>query len=191
MTSSGLFAKFTLESVSQMANINATEQRRIRSDLIDQFPDLSEEQWEEILPKKSDVTLVRCHNAVHIVTILGPNSEALFFQHHSGDFIPHLRLLHKYPFMLPNRHTVDIGGCKFVVSGANVMCPGLTSEGGTIGEDIDSDSIVAIYIEGKKHAVAVGKTTMSSEDIAKINKGVCIENIHHLGDGLWMNYRLN
>ena len=35
------------------------------------------------------------------------------------------RLLHQYPFMLPHQR-VDKGAIKFVLSGANIMCPGLT-----------------------------------------------------------------
>jgi PUA domain protein len=43
----------------------------------------------------------------------------------------------------------------------------------------------SFYIEGKKHAIAVGTTTMTSEDIMKINKGVAVETVHYLQDGLW------
>lgn len=59
--------------------------------------------------------------------------------------------------------------------------------------------------EGKEHALAIGKTTMSSEDMwvmiffknllnisfnlfyfrSKVNKGIGVENIHYLNDGLW------
>ncbi|EPY28593.1 hypothetical protein STCU_01697 [Strigomonas culicis] len=67
------------------------------------------------------------------------------------------------------------------------MCPGLTSEGGAICPDTEEGDVVAVYIEGKEHAVAVGMMLMSSDDIARVNKGPCIENVHHLGDGLWMN----
>ena len=45
--------------------------------------------------------------------------------------------------------------------------------------------IVGIYIEGKVHAVAIGIMEMSSEDIIKINKGLAIKTVHHLGDALW------
>ena len=39
--------------------------------------------------------------------------------------------------------------------------------------------------EGKQHALCVGTTTMSSDDIAKKNKGIGVENCHYLNDGLW------
>lgn len=39
--------------------------------------------------------------------------------------------------------------------------------------------------EGKQHALCVGIATLSSNDIAKKNKGIAIENCHYLNDGLW------
>jgi PUA domain protein len=47
----------------------------------------------------------------------------------------------------------------------------------------------AIFAEGKEHALAVGIMKMSSDDIKSLNKGIGIEIIHFLNDGLWcMDY---
>ncbi|KAL3211937.1 hypothetical protein MRX96_008198 [Rhipicephalus microplus] len=46
-------------------------------------------------------------------------------------------------------------------------------------------TVVAIMAEGKQHSLAVGFTTMSTDDIASINKGIGVENVHYLNDGLW------
>ena len=53
---------------------------------------------------------------------------------------------------------------QFVFNGADIMCPGLTSAGATIEDEADEGAVVAIYAEGKEHALAVGLTTMSTED---------------------------
>lgn len=97
--------------------------------------------------------------------------------------MPTLKLLHKYPFFVQMQQ-VDKGAIRFVLSGANIMCPGLTSPGAemTVAE---KGTVVAIMAEGKEHALAIGLTALSSDDIAKINKGVGIENCHYLNDGLW------
>lgn len=67
------------------------------------------------------------------------------------------------------------------------MCPGLTSKGAQLPEDVEyeKDQIVAVYAEGKEHALAIGKLVMSTQDIKNINKGIAIELITYLGDGLW------
>lgn len=190
MTSNGLFKRFDRAAVTQLAASRATEQRTVRKELADQFPAL-DPYWEAILPKKQDIMLVHTGDNVVLVALvpekgLTEGVSILFFRHHDGPYLPSLRLLHQYPIMMTHlTHRVDIGGCKFVVSGSNVMCPGLTSPGGSVGPGIPRGAPVAIYIEGKKHAVAVGITLMSSDEIVKINKGHCIENVHHLGDGLW------
>lgn len=176
-----------METISQLAATRQSDQRKIRAQLEEQFTALTPDDWEELIPKKAEIMLVKCHDAVNLVVLVHPDTgkkHVLFFQHHDGVFFPHLKVLHRYPMLLP-AHQVDIGGCKFVVSGANVMCPGLTSKGGRIGEDINEGDPVAVYIEGKKHAVAVGFALMDSADIKKINKGNCIDNVHHMGDGLW------
>jgi len=58
------------------------------------------------------------------LVILG--EEPLFFAARDDPWLPTLRLLHKYPLMM-NRLRVDTGAIKFVLSGANIMSPGLTS----------------------------------------------------------------
>lgn len=97
--------------------------------------------------------------------------------------MPTLRLYHKYPVFLPKLQ-VDKGAIRFVLSGANIMCPGLTSPGAFMNP-VDKGTVVAIMAEGKEHCLAIGMTTLSTEDIARINKNVGVENVHYLLDGLW------
>ncbi len=47
------------------------------------------------------------------------------------------------------------------------------------------DEPVAIYAEGKEHAMAVGLCKMSTKDMREINKGIGVESVHYLNDGLW------
>eukprot|EP00796_Vickermania_ingenoplastis_P004881 gene4881-3500_t len=185
LSSADLFKKFTLQNVAQIASSSHKDQAEVRRALMEQFPSL-EPYWEEIMPKKRDIFIIRCQGQIHCIALVSPQPEVLFFNHHDGPYFPHLKLLHKYPFMLES-HQLDIGGCKHIVSGANVMCRGLTSAGGVVAPDIPAGAVIAIYIEGKNHAVAVGTTLLSSDEIKDKNEGVCIENVHHLGDGLWMN----
>lgn len=59
----------------------------------------------------------------------------------------------------------DKGAIPFVLSGANVMCPGLTSAGGEMPEDLPAGTPVAIMAEGKEHAMAIGVLTLSTDDM--------------------------
>lgn len=72
------------------------------------------------------------------------------------------------PHMLPKMQ-VDRGAVKFVMSGAQIMCKGLTSPGGKLDMSVNKGQIVAVTVEGKEHALGVGITAMSSADMyAKI-----------------------
>lgn len=116
-------------------------------------------------------------------------NQPLFFSTRDGGWFPTLRILHQYPDMMPRLRT-DKGAIKFVLSGANIMAPGLTSPGATLHDEVEAETPVAIYAEGKEHAMAVGWTQMSTAGMREINKGIAVENLHHLLDRLWKTPRL-
>jgi PUA domain protein len=68
------------------------------------------------------------------------------------------------PDILPHVQ-VDRGAIKFVMQGANIMCPGVTSPGGQLPPDLAADTIVAVMAEGKQLALAVGLMKMSSQEM--------------------------
>jgi PUA domain protein len=181
LDSENMFKKFDeKESISGMLQLKSSVQKGIRTKLVESYPHL-EGFIDTILPKKDALRIVKCHD--HIEIIVNSAGELLFFRHREGQWMPTLRLFHKYPFFLPMQQ-VDKGAIRFVLSGANIMCPGLTSPGAKMTE-VPKDTVVAIMAEGKQHALAIGKTTLSTDDIAKINKGIGVENCHYLNDGLW------
>ncbi|SCV71624.1 BQ2448_3212 [Microbotryum intermedium] len=135
-------------------------------------------------PKKSQITLVKCREHISILAL---NGEPLFFQHFDGPYYPTLKVLHKYPGMLP-KVGVDRGAIKFVLSGSNIMCPGLTSPTAYLPPteaNIPVGQPVAVHAYGKEEALAIGLTAMSTDDIRSINKNIGVENVTYLGDDLW------
>eukprot|EP00386_Alphamonas_edax_P014160 GDKI01043560.1.p1 GENE.GDKI01043560.1~~GDKI01043560.1.p1 ORF type:complete len:184 (+),score=67.81 GDKI01043560.1:134-685(+) len=176
---SNLFKKFTNEEISSKNLMKSSAQRAVRAQVLEQFPRL-ESVIDLILPKKTQLVAAKCADHVTVVLV---DDVPTFFQYRDGPWVPTLRLVHQYPSMLPKMQ-VDRGGIKFMIKGANCMCPGLTSAGGRM-EEVPKGAVVQIVGEGKENACAVGVMIMSSEEIRKINKDVCIENMHSLGDGLW------
>lgn len=73
----------------------------------------------------------------------------LFFAERDGPWYPTLRLLHQYPEMM-KKLRVDKGALKFVMSGANIMCPGLTSPGATIHDEVSFSVAVCIHIVSER-----------------------------------------
>jgi len=175
-----MFKKFSLrEDVKNETQVKTSVQRGIRATLTEQYPAL-EPIMDDLMPKKTPFIQLKCAEHINLLSV---NSEILFFQHYDGPYMPTLKLLHKYPEILPKLQ-VDRGAIKFVLQGANIMCRGLTSKGAMM-DNVPEGRVVALMAEGKEHALAIGLTKMSSEDIRKINKGVGVDTMHYLRDDLW------
>lgn len=100
---------------------------------------------------------------------------------------------------------VDRGAVRFVLSGANLMVPGLTSKGGRLpgeGEEGGGDverygggesgwreaekgEVMVVEAEGKEEACFVGVLKMGTAEMKREKKGLAFEAGHYLGDGLW------
>jgi PUA domain protein len=81
--------------------------------------------------------------------------------------------------------TVDEGAIRFLLNGADVMRPGVKAfeTWGTVGKTV-------VIKEEKKHRViAVGLSTVTSDEAAGMSKGVCLKNMHHVGDRYWNLYK--
>ena len=112
--------------------------------------------------------------------------------------VPHLKLIHRFPHCFP-RLRIDRGAIRFVLSGATLMAPGLTSTGGRLpggeeedskdwghaGGDMEKGEPVVIMAEGKEEACAVGLLAMGTRECREKGKGPVVEEAHYLGDGLW------
>jgi len=177
-----MFKKFEAkDNISNMTVAKSSVVRGMKAKICEMYPSI-DPYIDQILPKKESLKIVKCQD--HIEMFCNSQGEILFFRQRDGYFYPTLKLLHKYPFILPHMQ-VDKGAIRFVLSGANIMCPGLTSPGAKMTE-VPEDSVVAVMAEGKEHAIAVGVTKMSSQQILDTNKGIGVDNIHFLNDGLWV-----
>lgn len=144
---------------------------------------VEEERLPDLWPKKGKVISYKTKSgddrkSEHIVV----DGEHHFI--HVEDYVvPSLKTVHAYTNMYP-RFTCDAGAIKFILKGANVMSPGLTNENASM-DNVEKGKIVAIYVKDHEHAVAIGVTTKSTEDIKTENEGVAVETIHFVGDGFW------
>ena len=191
------FNIFSQISPGAKSKVKSSAQRAIRSKVLEQYPKL-EPYIDDILPKKEQLDLVKVPDRVSLY-VLG--SIPLFFQHMDDPLTPHLSLVHKYPQCFP-RIRIDRGAIRFVLSGAALMAPGLTSPGGRLpdpsvkgddtkgndgygGRDLEAGEIVVVDAEGKENACMVGPLSVGTKEMKEKKKGPAIENGHYLGDGLW------
>ncbi|GAB5030540.1 pseudouridine synthase and archaeosine transglycosylase domain-containing protein [Nannochloropsis oceanica] len=175
-----MFKRFNKEDFSSNGQVKSSVRRGIRCEILEQYPRL-ESVMGDIFPQKASVEVIKIPGHVQVVVLEG---EPIFFSLRDGQYFPTLRVLHQYPGFM-SEVQVDKGAIRFVLGGANIMCPGLTSKGGKMEDELPEGTAVAIRAEGKEMELALGLTKMSTTDIREKNKGIAIELIHYVNDGLW------
>lgn len=161
--------------------MKSSQQRAVRAAIVEQMPKL-EPYIDDLMPKKEKLILAKCVG--HVTIIANQEAMPLFFQLRDRPYMPTLRTLHKYPFILPILR-VDRGAIKHVINGADVMVPGLRSERAVIEDEVERGAAVAVFAESKEHAIAVGFCMMSTAQMRLNDKGVAVEGTHAVSDGLW------
>ncbi|EPE06230.1 translation machinery-associated protein 20 [Ophiostoma piceae UAMH 11346] len=183
--------------------LKSSVQRSLRQSLLTTYPLLTPFA-DEILPKKASLLSIKLPDRAVLYVL---DAEPLFFE--SGKpgsdipLLPHLRLVHRFPQAFPSIR-IDRGAIRYVLGGATLMAPGLTSAGGRLpdprktDDDIDcrddegrwsrelaAGEPVVIMAEGKQEACAVGLLVAGTKDVKDKGKGPVVEDAHFLGDGLW------
>ncbi|KAI6227457.1 PUA domain-containing protein [Aphelenchoides fujianensis] len=178
-----MFKKFDpTKDVTGTQQLKSSVQKGIRAKLVEQYPPLAGDTIESILPKKENFKVVKCKD--HVELIATEDGQVQFIKHRDLPYIPSLRLLHKFPYILPHQQ-VDQGAIRPVLNGSHIMAPGLKSAGARLADGVQKDQIVAVMAEGKEHAMAIGQQKMRSEEIRGQAAGAAIDNLHFLNDGIW------
>lgn len=76
---------------------------------------------------------------------------------------------------------VDMGAVKFVVSGADIMRPGIVF----IDDGILKGDIVAVLDERNKKPLAIGEALFDASLMKEMTSGKTVKNLHFVGDKLW------
>ncbi|ETN45323.1 uncharacterized protein HMPREF1541_09154 [Cyphellophora europaea CBS 101466] len=166
------------------SKIKSSAQRAIRQKVLDTYP-LLEPHLDAILPKKSQLDQVKL--PAERATLFCLDDTPLFFQHMDDAIMPHLKVVHQYPQCFKTVG-IDRGAIRFVMSGATLMVPGLTSAGGRLpdaAEEFKKGDVVVVAAEGKSEACLVGVLELGTEEMKEKKKGPAIKEGHYLGDGLW------
>jgi malignant T-cell-amplified sequence len=177
-----MFKKETIHPGAK-TKIKSSVQRAIRQKVLDTYPLLTP-HIDDLLPKKSQLDALKLPDRV---TLYSLDDVPLFFQHMDDPILPHLKVVHKYPDSF-KRISIDRGAIRFVMSGATLMVPGLTSAGGRLPdaeEEVKAGEVVTVGAEGKEEVCMVGVLEVGTEEMKRKKKGPAIERGHYLGDGLW------
>ncbi|KAK4191925.1 putative translation machinery-associated protein 20 [Podospora australis] len=194
-------------SASPRQKLKSSIQRHIRQSVLTTYPLLTP-FIDDVMPKKASLEQMKLPDRVSLYVC---DNQPLFFQHDTDALLPHLKLVHRFPQCFPTIR-IDRGAIRFVLSGATLMAPGLTSKGGRLPEpnaregkepigegapnegadeegrwsrELEKGEPVVVMAEGKEEAAAVGILVMGTKEIKEKGKGPVMEETHFLGDGLW------
>ncbi|WMW24557.1 RNA-binding protein [Methanolobus sediminis] len=82
--------------------------------------------------------------------------------------------------LMKNVVTVDSGAVRFVVNGADIMCPGIVAA----DDNIQEGDPVIIIEEAHSKPLAIGTALIPGAEM-KGNTGKGVKSIHYVGDKLW------
>mgnify|MGYP001600693721 FL=1 len=137
--------------------------------------ELDKQDYSIKVSKKDTVELSETETAKIILL----NKQPAFF-YLQQRLIPHLKLLQQHPDLL-KKIVVDMGAVKFMVSGADVMRPGIVE----IEAGISKDDLVVVVDVNNHKPLAVGIALFNSEEMQTMTSGKVIKNIHYVGDEIW------
>ncbi|KAK3292101.1 putative PUA RNA binding domain protein [Chaetomium fimeti] len=126
---------------SPKQKLKSSIQRSIRQSILTTYPLLTP-HIDEVLPKKHSLEQIKLPDRAALFVIDG--HPIVYQQDNNANrvLLPHLRLVHRFPQCFPTVR-IDRGAIRFVLSGATLMAPGLTSKGGRLpipeGGDGDGD----------------------------------------------------
>jgi PUA domain protein len=156
-----MFKNFTEANVGTQTQAKSSVARQIRDSLVDLYPGFD---IDLIFPKKANLQITKGKGELNYIKFLGTDGLIMFFQDRDGPWLPTLPTVKKFPALMPKMQ-VDKGATDFLLRGANIMAPGLTSPGGVVLPGVEKDRAVQIFIEGQNDPSAIGVMLMSSDEM--------------------------
>nr|XP_023016633.1 eukaryotic translation initiation factor 2D isoform X2 [Leptinotarsa decemlineata] len=166
----------------------ATERKNFKDTLLRKFPNLTESEVNDLLPKKEALNVVKIvtHSNV-VVNVYTVQKRPVIFEV-EGNIFPTVFLLWKFPHLLYS-FTTHQQVMSFISSGADLMLPGVVTPPSHSGlpkyGSVSENDIVYINMSHNKAAIAVGLASQSSAAmLQESSRGKCVNIYHFYGDNL-------
>lgn len=176
--------------VKSNVQVKASDKKKIRQKISQQFPKLSEENLNKIASTKDSFMNIKIiTHSGDLVTVYSIDKRPMFFEiDDKNKLYPTVYAMWLVPDLV-SLFTTHANVFPKLANGADLMLPGVVRQEGT---DLRSwgrhekDDVVAVNLTSNKAAVAVGALNRSSEDMyMSAGTGVCVNVIHVFGDKLW------
>lgn len=173
--------------VKSNSPLKGSERKKLYSEISAAFPTLTEEEVQNLMPRKEAVSSMKIMTHSGAIGKLYCASDVpMFFQLDSGMY-PTIYTLWHHPDLL-HSFTTHHGVIQKLASGADLMLPGVVLEGPSslyaYGK-LEKGTPVSVNTVDNKAPVSVGIAAHSSYDMYMAGgRGKCVEILHTLGDTL-------
>mmetsp|Transcript_50558 Transcript_50558/g.83798 ORF Transcript_50558/g.83798 Transcript_50558/m.83798 type:complete len:745 (+) Transcript_50558:46-2280(+) len=176
--------KVTTQSLMGKADV-----KKLRSQLLADFPRLTKKLLDQVLSDKEDVTVLKCSNGT---TLYVPSDGApAFFDDGFGGTYPTLTTLWRLPPIMPELVT-HAPVSKFLLprersAGSDMMLPGvIPPEEGWHALGLEVNQKRCIRVQGNAMPFAIGKILVSNDEVDEAEiKGKAMAVLHVYRDSLW------
>lgn len=174
--------------IKSNAQLKGSDTKRLKSRVLNEFPSLSDTEFQSLFPSKSSITCVKVvTHSGFISSVFSVDKRPMFFEIEGGKLAPTLYALWILPEILPYFTTVS-GVLPKLSNGADLMLPGVVPIGTGLRMygNYKKGQLVAINLTFNKSAVGVGVLTRSSDDLYMAGgHGTAVKPVHLFGDKLW------
>ncbi|XP_076064765.1 eukaryotic translation initiation factor 2D [Oratosquilla oratoria] len=176
--------------VKSQTQVKGSDKKKIRAEVALSFPNVQEEDLQQMVPGKGEMTLVRLYSTKgESFNVYQVQKDPFFFKFEKEkDLFPTVYMLWKFPNLL-HTFTTQPPVIDKLAKGADLMLPGIVLKGemtpNSYGK-FDKNTPVAVNTTTNQAPMAVGLTYHSSFDMfmsGKYGKGVSV--LHVFGDHLW------
>ncbi|XP_022767929.1 eukaryotic translation initiation factor 2D isoform X2 [Durio zibethinus] len=176
--------KKAVEAKAQQ-RLSGADRKKLRRTVRDKFPRASDADIDALLPPKAEIIVAKFQNRVHVYGVEGGFPVFFDVDGRGSEIYPTVFALWKVPELLPSFMLKGGEVSQFVIGGADLMFPGISVAAGGLAS-FSAGEPWAVKVPGNPAPIAVGSTTMSSDEALKAGlRGKALRIMHYYRDLLW------
>ncbi|XP_050231588.1 uncharacterized protein LOC126680499 [Mercurialis annua] len=165
--------------------LSGADRKKLKRSIRDKFPRASDADIDILLPPKADITVAKFQNRVHVYGVEAGFPMFFDVDGRGTDIFPTVFALWNVPELLPSFTLKGGEVSQFIIGGADLMFPGISIPAEGL-PSFSTGETWAVKVPGNPAPIAVGSTTLSSNEAIKAGlRGKALRITHHYRDLLW------
>ncbi|CAM8918614.1 unnamed protein product [Rhodiola kirilowii] len=168
-----------------LQRLSGADKKKLKRTVKDRFRNASDADIDALFPPKTEVTIAKFQNRVHVYWVEGGLPMIFDVDGRGTEIYPTVFALWKVPELLPAFILKGGEVSHYIIGGADLMFPGIRVPVEGLPTFLAGEPW-AVKVPGNPAPIAVGITTMSSEEALKAAlRGKALRITHCYGDALW------